>query len=146
MMAVPPGQTMSGAASSPAVSKVKKGLLVAGIGLILASILYVFGPVGVMIGGIVLVVGSALVFSGRSAWPAHRGSVAAGFAMIVVGFVIGILAAVLYLRAFSGPLTSLTTLYVAFQYALIAELVAGVITEIGVLVLPWTLASGSSRG
>ena len=149
-MAMPPGQAMPGATPSPDVSKVRKGLRVAGIGLILASILYIFGPVGGVSGGIVFVIGSALVFSGRSAWPAQKAGVAAGFGMIVVGYIIGIVAAVLNLRnlrAFTGPLTSLTTLDVAaFQYALIAVIVAGVLTEIGVVVLPWRFASGNSKG
>ena len=147
MMAMPPAQTVPGSAPSPAVSKVKKGLRVAGIGVILASILFLFGPVGPVIGGIILVIGSTLVFSGRSAWPAHQGSVAAGFGIIIVGYIIGVLAAVLNYSAFSGPLTSVTTLDVAaFRTALILTLVAGVITEIGVVVLPWRLASGRSKG
>ena len=145
LMAMPPAQTMPGAAPSPAVSRVKKGLLVAGIGVILASILHLFSPVGWVIGGIVLVVGSALVFSRRSAWPAHQGSVTAGFGMIIVGYIIGVIADVLDPRAFIVPLNVLTTVD-AIQYALIAQLVAGVVTEIGVLVLPWRLASGRSKG
>ena len=35
---------------------------------------------------------------------------------------------------------------VAYRYTLIVTVVAGVVTEIGVLVLPWRLASGSSKG
>ena len=145
MIAATPAQAT--AAPSPAVSRAKTGLRVAGIGLILSSILYIIGPTNVVIVWTIFVVGSALVFSGRSAWPAHKGSVAAGFGIIIVGYIIGIVAAILNIRVGNVPITELTAVDVAaFRNVFIVTFVAGAVTEIGVLVLPWRLASGGSKG
>lgn len=145
-MPPPPAPPMYGPApmpEAPGTGNVRTGLLVAGIGLILGAFLgFLFGFIGpliVLIGGALMMVGAGKSY--RSA----KGTATAGFALVLVGFVLNILAWVMtpaLLIVGTPTVDYLNTLATGLLISFLATL----IFWIGVLVMPLKLMTGSAKG
>lgn len=153
--AAPPYQPMMPAApmpmmESPDTGRVRTGLLVAGIGLVISAFI---GFVGFnFIGGLIILIGGIVAFTGTKAYPNARGLAIAGVGLMVVAFVVGIVSYVVLLSVPALPilatpsLTDLRAYIAAYLNVLLLQFVAGLIAWIGILVFPMKLVTGSAKG
>jgi len=130
---------------SPNTGKMKTGLLVAGIGLILGAFIG-FGGFG-FVGTLILAIGGILMLTGAGSYPGAKGTIGAGFALIMVGFIIGIVAWVMTPSLFLlTPPTDLAAYLNALATGLLLSFVAGLLTWIGVIIMPMKVTTGAGKG
>ena len=143
------------AMESPDAGKIKTGLLIAGIGLLLSSFIFVIGAVlslfsgtigfgFAFVGTLIVFIGGLVAFMGTKAYPKGRTMAGAGMALLLVGVILGITSwamAPTFLLA-TDPLAYLN----ALATSIIIGFVAYLLMWIGVLVLPLRLMTGAGKG
>jgi hypothetical protein len=134
---------------SPDTGRIKTGLLVAGIGLLLtAFIAFVgFGFIGTLI----VFIGGLLMYTGTKSYPNARGTALAGMGLILVGTIMAIATFVALPSLFNLPTGTTTQAEMqnainALLLALLLFFAAYLLTWIGVLIMPLRLVTGSSKG
>ncbi|HEV8594114.1 MAG TPA: hypothetical protein VGR51_01125 [Thermoplasmata archaeon] len=130
---------------SPNTGKVRTGLLIAGIGLLLGAFVG-FGGFG-FIGGLIFVVGGAIMLGGLKSYPNARGMALAGFGLALGGFVLSLVAWVMtpslfLLVAPTDPIAYLN----AVVTGLLIGFVASLLLWIGVILMGMKLMTGSAKG
>jgi hypothetical protein len=136
---------------SPDTGRIKTGLLVAGIGLLLTAFI---GFIGFgFIGTLIVFIGGLLMFMGTKSYPHARGTALAGMGLILVGTIMAIatfvaLPSLSNLPTISGTATQaeMQAVVNALLLALLLFFVAYLLTWIGVLIMPLRLVTGSSKG
>lgn len=127
---------------SPNVSRAKLGLLLVGIGLILYSFLQFLAYLNI-VSYLLVVIGAVMAWMGASkAWPTAKMTVMAGFALILVGLIVWIVAQV------TLPVlgVSYTTNYLnAYATYILVGFVASLLTWIGVILLPLKITAGAGK-
>ncbi len=130
---------------SPNTGKVKTGLLIAGIGLVIGSFLG-FGGFG-FIGGLLFVIGGAVLMGGLKSYPGARGTAMAGFVLALIGFVLGLVAffitpSLVLVVAPTDPVAYLN----AVVLGLLVSFLASLLLWIGVILMGMRLMTGSAKG
>jgi len=146
-MAAPMPMAMEG----PDAGKIKTGLLIAGIGLIISAFI---GFVGFgFVGTLIVLVGGIIMFTGTKSYPKARGMAMAGMGLVLVGMVLSIATYIILPSLFSIPTPTGTPTQAEMQALVNAVLtglllffVAYLVTWIGVLLMPLRLVTGSSKG
>jgi len=146
-MAAPMPMAMEG----PDAGKIKTGLLIAGIGLIISAFI---GFVGFgFVGTLIVLVGGIIMFTGTKSYPNARGMAMAGMGLVLVGMVLSIATYIMLPSLFAIPTPTGTPTQAELQAAvnavvtgLLLFVVAYLLTWIGVLLMPLRLVTGSSKG
>jgi len=135
---------------SPETGRVRTGLIVGGIGLIIWAFTG-FGGFG-FIGPLIVFIGGIILFTGVKAYPSAKGTATIGMILVLVGAIVGIGAYALtpnYLALTLNPNPTIQDVQVvlnALATALLLSFLGGLIAWIGVILMPIKLVTGASKG
>lgn len=136
---------------SPDTGRVKIGLLIAGIGLILGAFI-VFSGFG-FVTTLIVLIGGVIAFTGTKSYPNARGMAAAGMGLILVGMVLSIVTWIILPSLFALPdpgpnptAEQLQAVLNAIVTGILLFVVAYILAWIGVIIMPLRLVTGSAKG
>jgi len=144
----PMGPPMMMPMETPDTGRIKTGLLLGGIGLLISAFI---GFVGFgFVGSLITLIGVVLIFLGTKSYASARGMAGAGLGLVLIGFVLQIVAWTLLptaLGLFTSPTAAQLEAYLkAWATSLLVSFIGGLLLWVGVLLAPLKVVTGSSKG
>ena len=144
----PMGPPMMMPMETPDTGRIKTGLLIGGIGILINAFI---GFVGFgFIGWLLTFIGVLLVWTGTKSYAQARGMATIGLVLVLVGFVLSIgtwfITPALFAIGFVPTQAELQNILNAWATALLLQFVAGLLAWVGILLAPLKLVTGSSKG